>query len=1058
MKNNKDNIKNKNEDNQPDIISQGTEENKDINTSTPLVEIFGQHAKRVEPLLKKGALESSVLSSFWGRRFAFNSDSVNNLLEVGSTNLKKIAKKHGFRENLIADTIEEPNARILSDIHDLSNSTIKQDNYEFFLHNADRIGLSLSKILLAKTEKDRNLKKSLEDILDPNGEWINASPDVVTKEVYNRLKKRSLYNIPEIQTLMKVLKKISIIKAQENDYQKSINEERNNVLERLKKGYAGEIFPDLDINDDISLQDNYGNILLSLQVITDFKSINDKDETLASYLNRLEDYFIKYDITNEKEIEVRNALSDLGYELNNREELRYLFTSKVSDIKKNVNRALGYFDDETLQSFDEYTKKYLESGHSINQNVALVLDVPPRAVLLSLYDDKVFKDFQKDNIDKEYLSIIKGVLNVDDKKANEVFNNLREILRNNNEAVENVVKLEEQEKYNPLTFSINDKKNDIANKLLQESIALAIFKTENRDVFEEVYTPEAQKQLLTSITSESLSSKRPDINEVSDVFNTYLMLHKATTSSISDDEIDKMMDSSIFQDSTVLNNKDIENVKKFSKDLSRESEKVFADITAGMPNQDELSFAIQEMAYMDIARQQTAKLKFTPTNIGRFFRNNMAIHSFSKCMEAAKNPSNNVETTPSMSKDCIGKLRDRLEQDAKLADEALSKAGIFAAFNPFTTLLMIQSILSKAQADMLEREMIKATQRISENISYVERTSDNIEKMARQMLVEASYAGVSDSFVDKNIANRVAEKIKTESIAYNLANTKRVELKGVFKARFSELEIDLNNISLENSKKALFDLSKYRNDLYEKAIDASSKGENISKYHNELKKIDRIFTGLQTKIITDNITVAANIETKLKDMNLNISIDNIVKDIEKNGLGDKQISNLFSKIDNNETKSELLLFINNSKNALETLANDDNGMTKSDKASSVAIYLSQLRNNNKEISSLLEATSSQFTAVDRSGDKGYIQTGRGLDGYILQELQKEKDKMYRYGEDADIDRVRTLGAMSSDKTLSNQTRTHISSKSKSSIEIANKELLRSKQQRDRERTTTSISR
>jgi len=1029
---------------------------EDFNLNTPPVEIFGQHSKRVEPLLKKGIYDSSVLSTFWGRRFTFNKASEEKLLKSGTTNLSNYAKKLGIKENLLPDTLEEANARILSNQHDLSNSTIKQDNYEFFLHNSNAVALSLSKILLAKTEKDRNLKASLEDILDPKGEWADASPEVVTREVYNRLKKRNLYNIPEIQTILKVLSKIHSLKSQEEDYQKTINEQRDKVIDRLKKGYAGEIFPNINTNDDISLQDNYGNILMSLYKIVEYKDIKDSSENLASLISRIEEELIKeeYDITDEEKIDIKDTLIDFSNYIENREELHYLYNTKVTDIKENIKRALGLFSDETLKDFDELNHVAKENAIAINQNSSLILDIPPRAVLYALYNDSVFNDFKEEKADNKYISSIQKIASVDKEKATLIFNNLRDILKNNSEAVLNIVELEEQEQYNPTVFTINDKKNDPANKLLQEALALAIFKAENSEVFNEIYSPEAQRHLLYSVTDPNIINKRPEIDEVNDVFNSYLLLHKSTTSQISDKEVDEIIDSSVFKDNSVLNQNDLKNIRKFSKDLSRESEKIFADITAGMPNQDELSFAIQEMAYIDIARKQTEKLDFTPTNVGRFFRNNLAIQAFSNCMEVAKNPANNVETTPSMSKDCIKQLKDRLEQEAKLSGEVLAKAGVFAGFNPFTSLIMLQTIMSKAQADIIEREMLKATKLISEQISYVERSSDNIQKLARQLLVENNYSGASDSFVDKNIVNQISEAIKRESIAYSIVNNKPVLMKGVFKARFSDdLSINLENLTnLDSNKDALKVLTKYRKDIYESII--KTKDSNLGKHKNELLKIDRIIATVQKNILLDNNMISDTLKYKLGDEANKVA--DILEDIRKNGLNDNNISSLFNRIDNTDVKNNIMIFIDNTTSVVDILNNNRDDIAKSDKASSVAIYLDTIRNSGNELYNAIDEANSQFIAIDESGNKAYIQTGKGIDGYILKELQKEKNKQVEPNGEIDAERYKKLKSLTSENyhILSRQAKQYIMDKTKS-IETANRERLRSTQQKQRERGTSS---
>jgi len=999
-----------------------TEGNIHKNTKESKVEVFAQNFNE-DKITKKPINDE--------RRFALNTKTADELIGNGKLNLREL----DINENLIANTLESYKCRILSNSHDITNDIVQQSNYEYFLFNSDKIGENLAKLIIAKAEKDRDLEKSLSDILDPNGKYSNMPPEAVVNEVYNRLKERNLYNVPELKTMMKILQSIKQIEDKEDNYQKTINSKRDEVISKLLNGYAGELFNNIDIDKPLPLE--YESILINIDKL--FEKVPPySDEKFINYLQRA-------DVNSE----VEDLKDDLVLLIEVSEDVNYLYQMNTKELQEKVERALGFFSEIDKDNFYKKDKEFKEKANYVATSLVLENNESPRSILLSLIDNDIYKDLDT----KEYINHISGKLNISEDESRAIFEETRNILLDNKNIVEGVVIPDDQEKHNPLLFTLADKKNDTSLKLLENAMALAIFKNQDNELFNMVYTKEAQQVLLEKISDPSIIKRRASIDEVNDVFNSYLLLKKAATSEIDTNDIDNIT-KNVFKNSSILNKEDIKNLNKASKDLSKDAQKIFADIKAGVPSQDELSFAIQELAYLDVANKQADKLKFSKNNIGRFFRNNRAIHRFAKCMEVAKNPSNNVETTPSMSKDCLEKLKNELEQDAQASQDAVARMGIFAGFNPFTSLLVINEILSKAQADEINREIIEATAKISEQISYVERSSNNLQKIARQMIVESDYVGASDSYVDKSVANALADRIKRESLAKEIASNKDVSLEGVFKAKFSDLNINLDDIkNVESAKSSLEKLNRYREELYEKAINKISIGESAKSIKKEIERVSRLITTTQKKILYDNETLEKIVNTKLR--NSGIDLDNDIKmKIKKDGLSTDVINRILQKIPDIDKKGEILI-------SLETISNTQNllkegkniNIPRSDKSANIATYIAYLKDADKDLTDKISSSNRQFVTVDTSGSKGYIQTGKDLDGYVLYQLNKESKNIIN-GKEPNYERLEKLKQLnieSNTNILSKNSREYIANKNKT-IESINKERLRSVQQKRREST------
>ena len=719
-----------------------------------------------------------------GRRFAINSKAESHLsLRINEGRIQEHFLDQGVdgAEYFLAEGFLSPHEMSIGDTRRISNESVKKDNYEFVLRNTHLLKANIAKTLLAKMDIDRDVVGTLSDMLSNKSSWAKNDPDLVLRELKNRLRLNSKEQHPEYEPIFKILDKIHNVEEKNEKYKilrlKGLEDNINNIVDDISnktygfeheddeqrenvKGYISESFlskhsPAMQKNMDYG---EYLAMLLRKEPDNDFlykinKYIEDENPLLgkkqvlqlhaeAKEIERIESDFI--DTHNASTTTSTNIINRFGYHSNHLPIPLLAALADESFATKNFSEALDG---------DEWTPHIPLSGEKKYEEL-----------------ERSIKDLVKGANDTEIKSII------EDMKSN-LSKNKEEFEYLYNPKVDNI---DTQRRHYP--FELTSHYDQDAQNIMRDALYLSIFKHKNKEIWEDVYANNEDTQrgvVLSSLDKDALKA-RPKMDEVNDLYNGVLLITKSSSATISDDAVDKLIESQLFKDSSVFNEKDLAGIKSYSKSLSRESERLREKDIYGVPEEKELHAAIQEMRYLDAANSEIEKVyggSVANQLKSTFFMNNKIIHDLSVCMEAAKSPTNHVETVPSMTKGCLEKMKQAHEKMKEEMDKMInSREAAFAGVTPLGTLLIIASIKSSANAYKADRIVEEVNKIVAEDIAYVDSAGSSQLKAARKMNIDVDSLGIGGHIVKDGFQNKFIQSAEREhtirDIVLNSANDK----------------------------------------------------------------------------------------------------------------------------------------------------------------------------------------------------------------------------------------------------------------------------------------------
>jgi len=767
-----------------------------------------------EDMKAKGLGEKGLGTNAQIMKFGLSNKAEEMIIERGDDGISDISeymkKKHNLPKGHFAKTTDSE-----TPIYAPSNGAVVYQNYENTIKNLPNMRTDLMRIFLSKLEMDYNPQGIAKDIVE-NPRYKTMESEELISELNRMIKANLIPNKREYDVLIKLLSVSEEIEREVSNHAKEREERSLKVIDNIKNTYRDKLFG--ESKDEVLARipaEDFIKDESSLPKIEAFvKEIFENDFLYKKYTKETAEgngLSLKRIIQEEFKREERRAkardeeenysqaLLDINALIEN-PQFRKLAEKPLVEIK-NFSDAHSDISTDFIStnndSMDFATSAFKEAFRTS-------ATYPNYQLLCFMQDDKRIdkgnfkiagmKDLSEAEIDKkiqEEISVIEDAMKkgikqgiIRDEKYNRLstadVNNLTETLFESfkNKLKENKGSFEttylphkdnfdKTRRYEGMGFNADDGLQNDTGLLLRDTLMLAKFEYENEKLFKQVYTKKNQSELLDASTAGNLN--KPSIDKVTDFTNAYLMIDKSLTNGISSSEISKVMNSEVFERNSVLSEDNKKGLEEMSKDISNNQYKSKNKDLVGEVKKEDTERSIQEYFYTKYSKEQIKKLN--PSLSGFSFQNNDVLKDFSDCMEGAKNPSTSIETKPSLGKSCFEKLKQGLEQTVKDAQSKGQTQGhIGAGMNPFGAFVLLNIVVSQAQADILKRSMKNMSKDISEKTNYILESDSNTQQIARQNLVTLEDFGMNGQIVDTAIADKVIEETETEATVREIAN------------------------------------------------------------------------------------------------------------------------------------------------------------------------------------------------------------------------------------------------------------------------------------------------
>ncbi|CAA6808053.1 MAG: Unknown protein [uncultured Sulfurovum sp.] len=458
--------------------------------------------------------------------------------------------------------------------------------------------------------------------------------------------------------------------------------------------------------------------------------------------------------------------------------------TKIQDLMNNIH---SFYDLE--ENFPDTHNISMRISSETARNIIRKTNEPPVATLavLILSDKELLERYGKDGValkqesEEILMNEVRKASAQNDKSITKetskaILSKTKEILKNNEKDLFSIFsphqdKINTQRRYDPRNFTMNDKNNDIALNAIRDAIYMGTASEVDQKNYHKVFTNEAESTLIGSGIDKSILDMRPDSERVNDIQNIILLMEKIENTEIDKTHAKKILESSIFSENTMIdpNNKDA--FEELIEDLSMKHEYDNQDEIFGIPDDLDIERNIQHRNYTEAARIITDKLS---PSLSFFLQNNQMLVDFSDCMETSKSPTNHVETSPSLAKECFKKLEDAARQSSEGLAQILSSSG--AGFSPFTAFLAFAQTFSSNEEMKVAILKAQLQQKIRETTSYVLDTETKSQSNARIMLAEIKDKNYGGNYIKEGFEKRLIETAEEEGTVAEILNIKNNNL------------------------------------------------------------------------------------------------------------------------------------------------------------------------------------------------------------------------------------------------------------------------------------------
>jgi len=730
-----------------------------------------------------------------GRGFAISSNVADAIDGSPVNHYKMLGISDADR--LFAEAPDAVSNNFLAPEGVLTNEAIKMDNYEFLLNNTSQIKMTIAKSLLAKMDYDEDLRGTLNDLLAKDGYWADKSPEVIFAKLQNELRNKGKAHNSEYRVILNMFNHLDELDTKNREYKKLRQESMFAILDEIEDRDLHKLLNDSTIEDKKVEQ----QILQGLEFLSYEFSPQSENEGKIS----LDDYL--------------NSASQRGQESPMPPEL-----SKLVEALEEADISLGSVPvDEVVSNYKNYieNKKLFTENHNfsfslgndIADRFASSTPLYPTAYLARWADKEFFENNYVDNAgegetfygadkaDEDFKKSLVHTLKargveVTDELLSDILSNLESDLSKNKRDFESLYNPDKDaqnphRKYIPFE---SQKNHEQSQNIFRDSLHLAINKSLYPEDFEKFYTEEDEQKIISSVLNKELEEKKPNADKVNDLMNAINILTKATSATINDIDLGRIIDSPIFEDNAYFNKEDVAQLKSYGKDLSIASETVKERDIYGLPDMDIIRERYQELVYLDVADNLVSRLR-NPEGIKdtlkqNFFQNNKAYRNLEVCMEGAKNPTTSFETVPSLGKACFDKLEEEYTQDAEKARQATSnQANAMAGMSLIGGIMAYMTIQAQAGKDMVGRIKAEINEVVAKEMAYVENSVNQRQASARNLNVFADELGIASQIVDEAFAEKVAEEAESEHTIREVVEYSAEKLKRDVETGMSESEL-----------------------------------------------------------------------------------------------------------------------------------------------------------------------------------------------------------------------------------------------------------------------------
>ncbi|MBN2899935.1 MAG: hypothetical protein JXO44_14290, partial [Clostridia bacterium] len=755
--------------------------------------------------------------------------ALNSSTQERIDNPKRYYLKKGIKNPLFAETVERDSTRFLSVDTETTNHAIALDNYDFFLKHNKEIRTNLARVLLAKLDLDIDHKKTLNDILN-HEQWKSASGEEVFHELKNRLRQRGQDLNDQYIPIFKLLAQAEEIAGQQAMF----------LSERLR------------VQEEI-----YDQIRLSNDPLkwADFKD-NTQKERAKELISQLSGHL------HQSSRSIGKTLDELASKKENMEanELYRILSGSPAFMNQDAKVFIQIYEEakEKEQRFVSLHNQVIEKSTQAVEKIAFKSKSYPVAILASLADEEFFLQ----NADRNELNDIEKNLKAELRKVlpettdvNFFIENLKKNLQTNKGLFEHIYdaskdSFNSQRQYMPFE---SVKMHDTAGNIIRDALYAELMKEEDNKLYGEFFNKETEKKILSVSLDPNINQHKPKLDEVNDTFNAISMINKVTMGEVSKKDADIIFDSPIFEESTALNHEEIQGLKEFTTNLADTTKVLKSKEIIGTAKEKELQASIQEMHYLAYAQKLIDKMRpdqkeknvFKKMNsfIGRnFFQNNKALYEMQECMKSALNPTTGVETIPSLSRNCIDKLKQEYDKEIQNATQNHPFKGWLAvSFVGFINQLV--PVIAKAKKDMLNSLIDEMNAKISEDSTYTNSARNDYERQARMMNVENKNGFMANHLIATSHAGDFRDEIEKEYTALALMKTKVETPKLVFEHIWQPKEYQ-DSIKIKSELEQLKERSE---ELKKILVDGDMSGE-AKKTVEAIKMIDSRETALREEL------------------------------------------------------------------------------------------------------------------------------------------------------------------------------------------------------------------
>jgi len=603
--------------------------------------------------------------------------------------------------------------------------------------------------------------------------------------------------------------------------------------------------------------------------------------------------------------------------------------------------------------------------------------------------------------------------------------------------------------------------HNTAGEVIKDALYIARMKQIN-EVARQSYNKEMTKKLTNVSCNQEMESLKPTFDEVLDTQNAIQLLTRGTVGELSSSEIDTLLDSELFNTSTVLKNKeDRDGLKQFIKPLADTTKMLKEKDLLGSVQEHEMRESIKEFHYLNFTKYLTKQMwdnkddsktirvkKFIGRNL---FQNNQALHDLGECMKTALNPTTNVETIPSLSKNCIEKYKGQLQKQIDEFDNDNNNMKGWLGLFVVGVIVQAMPLIAKAKQDKLHALIDEMNKKIIDDTRHITSADNKWAKQARMMsLLSDKNDDIENHQLKASHATTLSDEIEKESIAKLLRNKKElVDTFHIKNEEFVSIENLIKNENRDNDnsnndyKKELLDSKNRLVQLQEKYFklkqttinngipNLQELNENISNLEKQEQQIyqtlfelekDKSLTSSEkinkNKKLLDDVIIIKNELEKTKDnLSLSRELEKTTNEIEKYNQKVTELENILSS--SRKKESNLLGFFK--RNARDEVVLNINSLKKDDILKTISLF-GEIKNSiDKKIFELekdkttspqeLENLFKQRDRYTRVIETLMIKSYK--DNYLLSQAIKENLKD-SYGIDIEIDEIFTDGNITSE--------------------------------------------